>query len=374
MIHGGIPKTRITHRRNDSKKGLLLSMTLVLFIIGALAIMMFTGGEDNEIDPMDTSNNIITPGNDEGDEFSDSSNGGTETIGNAELTSEDAANESESENVPDFFIHVIKSGENFTVLAKKYYNDTRKVHVIVEANPNVNPKRIQVGDKIKVPNLNKNRTNESTTETNTSSNTNSSETRKNNGLSGWKKSTSPNESKKSSNNTKHRPSHPFGQQEQPSVPDDENVGTLVKVIIREKTTHIASPGDSAIGLALQYYGSYNLKTLIEKANPLFDWYNIKGGERIVIPEYSEMKVKSPKPEKDMSQRRDESAGEPISEESSKRKESSEFEVYTVKKGDRLWVIAQKKLGNGTRYREIMKLNNMTSDVVNEGMRIKIPKR
>ena len=104
MIHGGIPKTRITHRRNDSKKGLLLSMTLVLFIIGALAIMMFTGGEDNEIDPMDTSNNIGTPGNDEGDEFSDSSNGGTETIGNAELTSEDAVTKSESADVPTMLI------------------------------------------------------------------------------------------------------------------------------------------------------------------------------------------------------------------------------------------------------------------------------
>ncbi|MCK5346757.1 MAG: LysM peptidoglycan-binding domain-containing protein, partial [Candidatus Heimdallarchaeota archaeon] len=257
------------------------------------------------------------------------------------------------------------------VLAKKYYNDTRKVSYIEKANPNVNPKRIQIGDKIKVPNLNK--TNNTSTETNTSSNTNSAEPNRNKGLGGWKKSTSTDECKKAEDDN-NRTTHPFGRQEQPSVPDDENVGTLVKVVIREKTTHIASPGDSAIGLALQYYGSYNLKTLIEKANPYFDWYNIKCGDTIVIPEYSEMKVKSPTPENDLSQKRDESAGEPVIEERSKRKESTEFEVYTVKKGESLWVIAQKKLGNGTRYREIMKLNNMTSDVVNEGMRIKIPKR
>jgi len=372
MIHGGIPKTRITHRRNDSKKGLLLSMTLTLFIIGALALMMFTGGEDNESDSMDTSNQIGSPGNNEANTFSESSTGDTETIGNTELTSDDTTENPEAENVPDFFIHVIKSGENFTVLAKKYYNDTRKVNVIVDANPNVNPKRIQIGDKIKVPNLNKKRTNESATETNTSSNTNSAEPRKNKGLAGWKKTPDNQESKKLKDETKKRPNHPFGRQEQPEVPDDENVGTMIRVVIREKTTHIASQGDSAIGLALQYYGSYNLKSLIEKANPLIDWYNLKGGEPIVIPEYSEMKVKSPKPEKDVSQKRDETSGEPVIDE--KPSESPEYEIYTVQKNENLWVIAQKKLGNGGRYKEIIKLNNMTNDIVNEGMRIKIPKR
>lgn len=34
-------------------------------------------------------------------------------------------------------------------------------------------------------------------------------------------------------------------------------------------------------------------------------------------------------------------------------------TYTVKAGDSLWGIAQKELGNGTRYPEIMKLNNLT---------------
>ncbi len=37
--------------------------------------------------------------------------------------------------------------------------------------------------------------------------------------------------------------------------------------------------------------------------------------------------------------------------------------YTVAAGDSLWGIAQKELGNGTRYPEIMKLNNLTVNSV-----------
>lgn len=50
-----------------------------------------------------------------------------------------------------------------------------------------------------------------------------------------------------------------------------------------------------------------------------------------------------------------------------------YTTYTVKKGDTLWRIAQKHLGKGNRYKEIKTLNNLRSDMIQIGQRLKIPK-
>ena len=50
-----------------------------------------------------------------------------------------------------------------------------------------------------------------------------------------------------------------------------------------------------------------------------------------------------------------------------------YETYVVVKGDSLWAIAQKKLGNGARYKEIKSLNGLTSDTIHAGQKLKIPK-
>lgn len=47
-------------------------------------------------------------------------------------------------------------------------------------------------------------------------------------------------------------------------------------------------------------------------------------------------------------------------------------TYTVKKNDTLWGIAASLLGNGSRYKEIMTLNGLTSDVIYAGQVLKIP--
>lgn len=47
-------------------------------------------------------------------------------------------------------------------------------------------------------------------------------------------------------------------------------------------------------------------------------------------------------------------------------------TYTVVRGDSLWGIAAKQLGNGTRYTEIMKLNGLTSTVIYAGQVLKLP--
>lgn len=51
---------------------------------------------------------------------------------------------------------------------------------------------------------------------------------------------------------------------------------------------------------------------------------------------------------------------------------AEQSTYTVVAGDSLWGIAQKRLGNGNRYKEIMTLNGLSSTVIRPGQKLKLP--
>lgn len=50
----------------------------------------------------------------------------------------------------------------------------------------------------------------------------------------------------------------------------------------------------------------------------------------------------------------------------------EYRVHTVIHGDTLWKISAQYLGDGSRYREIVKLNGLSSNVIYSGMKLKIP--
>ena len=49
-----------------------------------------------------------------------------------------------------------------------------------------------------------------------------------------------------------------------------------------------------------------------------------------------------------------------------------YQTVEVKKGDTLWGIAEKYLGSGSRYREIMSLNSLTSATIHPGLVLSIP--
>ena len=50
----------------------------------------------------------------------------------------------------------------------------------------------------------------------------------------------------------------------------------------------------------------------------------------------------------------------------------EYDTYTVKEGDSLWKIAKNKLGNGARYPEIMKINDMDDAKIYPGEELLMP--
>ena len=54
------------------------------------------------------------------------------------------------------------------------------------------------------------------------------------------------------------------------------------------------------------------------------------------------------------------------------KAAETYRIHTVAKGDTLWDIAKKYLGDGSRYPEIKALNDLKSNVIYSGWKLKIP--
>lgn len=52
--------------------------------------------------------------------------------------------------------------------------------------------------------------------------------------------------------------------------------------------------------------------------------------------------------------------------------SAGYVLYRVRSGDTLWEIAQRFLGNGSKYTEIMSLNGLTNDMVYAGQILRVP--
>ena len=57
----------------------------------------------------------------------------------------------------------------------------------------------------------------------------------------------------------------------------------------------------------------------------------------------------------------------------KKEETTTYTNYVVQKGDNLWSIAQKELGDGTKWEQIRKINNLSSTIIFPNQILKIPK-
>ena len=56
------------------------------------------------------------------------------------------------------------------------------------------------------------------------------------------------------------------------------------------------------------------------------------------------------------------------------KPTEDYRIHTVVHGDTLWAIAKRYLGNGSRYKEIVSLNRLKSNVIYSVMKLKIPNK
>jgi LysM repeat protein len=152
--------------------------------------------------------------------------------------------------------------------------------------------------------------------------------------------------------------------------------------------YVVGEGDSLSDIAKKYYGELEGNRLINvtrifeaNRNILNSPHEIVVGQKLVIPSLRISAVDSDESGGSLSGslfEKVKSVGQRhLANDSSKVSKAIQGEYYVVKDGDSLWRIAEKKLGNGSRYTEISKLN---SDVLEDeddlfvGMRLRLPAR
>jgi len=131
-------------------------------------------------------------------------------------------------------------------------------------------------------------------------------------------------------------------------------------------TYVAVKGDDLSKIAIKIYGRVegkrwvNIKRIYQaNKGEMVSMDDLKIGQKLKIPSIPGMVA--PKEQQRLS------PGGNVHKTSGA--------VYVVKKGDRLWSIAEKKLGSGIRYKEIKLLNKDTfkkGDRLVPGMKLKLP--
>jgi nucleoid-associated protein YgaU len=147
-------------------------------------------------------------------------------------------------------------------------------------------------------------------------------------------------------------------------------------------THVVKSGEILPVIARMYYGEEqgNRRVVIQKlyeanTSVLKSPDKVCVGDKLMIPTLEELlnpsavAVKAPKPSQGVLEKITD-LFKPVD-----KKEAASISEYMVQEGDSLWSIAQQKLGNGNRYKEIIKLNKSAiknaSDIA-VGTRLKIP--
>lgn len=134
-------------------------------------------------------------------------------------------------------------------------------------------------------------------------------------------------------------------------------GSTSEPSTKPDTGAVIKAGDLVKITGTKYYGGQTIPTWVKNQN----WYVQEvSGDRAVINknESGTNAIMSPVRVSDLA---------PVSGSG-----TTTYRVHTVAKGDTLWGIAVKYLGNGTRYKEIKFLNGLTSDVIFSGQKLKIP--
>jgi nucleoid-associated protein YgaU len=116
----------------------------------------------------------------------------------------------------------------------------------------------------------------------------------------------------------------------------------------ENKTHTVANGELLGDIALKYYKSSKQWRKIAEANPGIDPKNLKVGQKLVIP------------------------GLPAKTSAAPLVAGAGERTYTIKSGDTLYLVAKKELGSASRWKEIEKLNGVSSSELHVGQVIKLP--
>jgi nucleoid-associated protein YgaU len=158
----------------------------------------------------------------------------------------------------------------------------------------------------------------------------------------------------------------------------------VKAAAKWPKYHLVDEGDNLALIAKKFYGAKqgnkkkNIDRIFRANQQLNSADEIYAGQRLVIPALANSANKK-KGVTNVSagtrfQKVGSVANKPIYQ---KSRDARKKAVYVVRQGDSLWVIAARKLGNGCRYSEIVKLNRdilADEDYLAVGMRLKMPAR
>lgn len=129
--------------------------------------------------------------------------------------------------------------------------------------------------------------------------------------------------------------------------------------LAKPTASAVKAGDLVKITGSKYYGGQTIPSWVKAKN----WYvHSVSGNRAVINKSEDSKnaIMSPIKVSDLAL--------------VNAKSAETYRVHTVVHGDTLWTIAQKYLGKGNRYTEIVKLNGLKSNVIYSGMKLQIPNK
>lgn len=156
--------------------------------------------------------------------------------------------------------------------------------------------------------------------------------------------------------------------------DDDNNSSENKL----PTEYVVQKGDTLASIAKKFYGE-KAGNKLENINLIFDGNGGKLDTRDEIYVGQVLRI-PPLPSEEEQDSESKSIGDTISEKirsvgEKLTRKSEKKRYYTVEEGDSLWKIAYKCLGDGSRYKEILKLNSdklKSEDHVTVGMKLLIP--
>jgi len=156
-------------------------------------------------------------------------------------------------------------------------------------------------------------------------------------------------------------------------------GSVTPAVTSKSKTHTVAKGEILPVIAKKYYGDEqgNRRIVIQKlyeANKdiLKSPDAVRIGDKLKIPQLdvllgTEQTVKAPSATQKLLD------AIPNMFEKVTKNETASVKEYVVRKGDNLWSIAENQLGDGKRYPEIKKINQIKdADSLEAGARIKIP--